>query len=116
MKFIACFCYFILFEYIAISQVVTTTRPQPWPLQSPSMIPCCKIMNDVKKLSECASQSYSMQREASNVALVSYLSAGSGEFGIPDILRFGSYMIASTAVYAEHNNYSFHWMNADTGI
>lgn len=49
------------------------------------------------------------------VSLVTYLDSDSGQFNIPDIFQFGSYMLANTAVYAEHNDYTFKWLSKDTG-
>ncbi len=115
MTLLDCICLIILGLASCSSQVLTSTRPQPWPLQSDSMLSCCKFIGDAVSLAKCSSESKSMKRIPSSVALVSFLSEGSGHFGIPDILKFGSYMLANTAVYAEHNNYSFHWMSSETG-
>ena len=49
------------------------------------------------------------------VSLVTYLDSDKGQFNIPDIFKFGAYMVANTAAYAELNDYSFRWLARDTG-
>lgn len=98
------------------AQVLKTVRPQPFPLKINSVGACCQYHNDVNRLSVCLNSSASMSRETAEVTLVTYLDSEKGSsFDIPDIMRFGSYMIANTAAYAEQNDYRFRWLNKATG-
>mmetsp|Transcript_2840 Transcript_2840/g.4303 ORF Transcript_2840/g.4303 Transcript_2840/m.4303 type:complete len:734 (+) Transcript_2840:56-2257(+) len=107
---------FALYTIPSLAQVLKTTRPQPHPLNTPSISSCCSHIDDVLTLSDCANKSISMSGTANKVAFVTYLGVDdSSQFNIPDIMKFGSYMIASTAAYAEQNGYSFHWLSPETG-
>jgi hypothetical protein len=58
-----------------------------------------------------------MTRSSATVSLVTYLDSEHGStFDIPDIIKFGAYMLANTAAYAEQNNYQFRWLTAKTGF
>lgn len=97
-------------------QVLKEVRPQPYPLSLESIGQCCRHIDHPLELAKCANSTKSMSRSAADVALVTYLAPEKGSnFDIPDILTFGSYMIANTAAYAEQNDYSFHWLNEETG-
>ena len=116
---------YFLFSVVAVlcttgnSQVSTKVRPQP-----PSTIvsaleivrDCCQHINDVENLLTCSNMSKSMSNSHSGkVSLVTYLDSDKGQFNIPDIFKFGAYMVANTAAYAELNDYSFRWLARDTG-
>lgn len=109
----------VLFYANGNAQVSTKVRPQP-----PSKIisslevvqDCCQHIDDVEKLLRCSNTSKSMSpSHFSKVSLVTYLDSDKGQFNIPDIFKFGAYMVANTAAYAELNDYSFRWLTRDTG-
>lgn len=67
-------------------------------------------------LAACVNSASSSIQSGTSVSLVTYLDSEQGSsFDIPDIIKFGSYMLANTAAYAEQNNYRFRWLNAKTG-
>jgi hypothetical protein len=97
-------------------QVLKTVRPQPSPLNLNSIGACCKYQNDLVQLTTCANASSSMTRSTAEVSLVTYLDSEKGSsFDIPDIMRFGAFMLANTAAYAEQNDYNFRWLTRSTG-
>jgi hypothetical protein len=98
------------------AQVSKVVRPQPFPLKLDSIGSCCQQTN-VKELMSCANSTSSMKRLSSTVSLVTYLDSEKGSsFDIPDIMRFGAFMLANTAAYAEQNDYQFRWLNRATGL
>lgn len=98
------------------AQVLKTVRPQPYPLKISSVGNCCELQDDLNQLTPCLNSSASMTRKSAKVTLVTYLDSEKGSsFDIPDIMRFGAYMIANTAAYAEQNDYRFRWLNRGTG-
>lgn len=112
--------YILLINIINLSssQVLKYVRPQPNLLNLNSINKCCKYQNnDISNLLNCVNESKSMKMTTASVYLVTYLDSEKGSsFDIPDILKFGSYMLANTAAYAEQNNYGFRWLNINTGI
>lgn len=99
------------------SQVLQSIRPQPSPLSLESIYNCCQYQNDINNLLTCVNGTKSMIKTDASVYLVTYLDSEKGSsFDIPDILKFGSYMLANTAAYAEQNNYGFRWLNIKTGF
>jgi hypothetical protein len=97
-------------------QVLKTVRPQPSSLNLNSIGACCHLRNDPVSLTSCANESSSMTRATAEVSLVTYLDSEKGSsFDIPDIMRFGAYMLANTAAYAEQNDYNFRWLTRATG-
>jgi hypothetical protein len=101
---------------VTYGQVMKEVRPQPFPLSLASIGECCLHIDNALELAKCANSTTSMARSAADVAIVTYLAPEKGSsFDIPDIMTFGSYMIANTAAYAEQNGYSFHWLNEETG-
>jgi hypothetical protein len=109
----------VLFASFIVShaQVMKVVRPQPFPLNLDSIGSCCNKQTNVKELMSCANSTSSMTKLSSTVALVTYLDSEKGSsFDIPDIMRFGAFMLANTAAYAEQNGYQFRWLNRATGL
>ena len=44
----------------------------------------------------------------SNVLIVTYLTSGRGQFGVPDIFKFGVYQLAVMQAYSRVKGYIFH--------
>ena len=112
-------CSLALFIFTANCQVSTKVRPQP-PKSLVSSLQvvqdCCEHLDDVVKLMACSNSSLSMSPPyRSRVSLVTYLDSDEGQFNIPDIFKFGGYMLANTASYAELHGYSFRWLSKATG-
>lgn len=106
----------ILYFNLFSCQVLKFKRQQPTPLLLNSISSCCNNKNNINNLIKCVNESKSMKLKNANVYLVTYLDSEKGSsYDIPNILKFGSYMLANTAAYAEQNNYGFRWLNIQTG-
>jgi hypothetical protein len=110
------------------AQVSRTVRPQPPSslVRSLDLVrQCCPLLDDPQQLLACSNNTRAMTPSPSlphththsttTVSLVTYLDSDKGQFNIPDIFKFGAYMVASTAAYAELHDYSFRWLTRATG-
>ena len=109
-------CAFVLLCRVSLSQVVTIAQDQPWPLKYEKLSKCCSSSKDHFKLLNCANKSASdLVSHPKSVAIVTYASPGIGYFGVPDIVKYSSYMVAIMAAYAEQNGYLFRLLGPETG-
>ena len=71
---------------------------------------CCSKRHDEGDLLTCVNEasSSSFMSSTNNVLIVTYLTSGRGQFGIPDILKFGVYQLAVMRAYSRVKGYIFH--------
>jgi len=110
------FFVFSLITYECFCQVISTARRQPDFLEISQISNCCVFQNEELNLLECANKSVNTRKlEGNEVVFVTYASPGKGYFGVPDIVKYSSYMLAVMGAYCEHNKYYFRLMGPDTG-
>ena len=71
---------------------------------------CCSKRHNEEDLMTCVQEatSPSLISPTSNVLIVTYLTSGRGQFGVPDIFKFGVYQLAVMQAYSRVKGYIFH--------